>query len=140
MDRGLSKSLKKAFFSFLNSVPLIIKSNRGLEQQTSCFLFTKQVQKNSLISGVYSFYYLIKFYDVIWSGLWVIPKIMFANSCKPVHDIMNYSTFINPFESEKCWKKGKKYKNIYLENEKSFLDEIKRIFHSFLNGYHLVKE
>ena len=27
----------------------------------------------------------------------------------------------------------------YLENEKSFLDEIKNIFHSFLKGYHLIK-
>ena len=36
-------------------------------------------------------------------------------------------------------KSGKrKYKNEYLENEKSFLDEIKNIF-QFLKGYHLVK-
>ena len=44
-----------------------------------------------------------------------------------------YSTFICPFESEKCGKAPKKYKNlnIYLENEKSFLDEIKSVFYSF---------
>ena len=35
-------------------------------------------------------------------------------------------------------KRGRwKYKN--LDNEKSFLDEIKNIFYSFLKGYHLVK-
>ena len=27
----------------------------------------------------------------------------------------------------------------YLENEKSFLDEIKIVFHTFLKGYHLVR-
>ena len=27
----------------------------------------------------------------------------------------------------------------YLENEKRFLDETKSIFHSFLKGYHLMK-
>ena len=53
-----------------------------------------------------------------------------ANLCKPIHDIINYSTFICPFESGKCGKEGKKSQK-YLENEKSFLDEIKNIFHSF---------
>ena len=45
---------------------------------------------------------------------------------------INYSTFISPFESGKCGKERKKFKKFeYLENEKSFLDEIKNIFHSF---------
>ena len=40
-----------------------------------------------------------------------------------------------PFESGKCGKEGKKSQKIeYLENEKSFLDEIKNIFHSFLRA------
>ena len=46
------------------------------------------------------------------------------------HDI-NYSTSICPFESGKCGKEGKKSQFEYLKNEKSFLDEIKNIFHSF---------
>ena len=55
-----------------------------------------------------------------------------ANLCKPIHDIINYSTSICPFESEKCGKKGKKLQRFeYLENETSFLDEPKNIFHSF---------
>ena len=43
-------------------------------------------------------------------------------------------------------KEIQKYRNTeiltfeYLENEKSFLDEIKSIFHSFLKGYHLVEK
>ena len=76
-------------------------------------------------------YYLTKFDDIIQSGFCVIPKITSANLCKPIHDI-NYSTSICPFESGKCGKEGKKLQKLeYLENEKSFLDEIKNIFHSF---------
>ena len=49
-----------------------------------------------------------------------------------VHDIINYSSFICPFEFGKCGKEGKKLQKFeYLENEKSFLDEIKNISHSF---------
>ena len=48
--------------------------------------------------------------------------------CKSVHGIINYS-FICPFEPGKCGKEGKKLQKFeYLENEKSFLDEIKNIF------------
>ena len=57
-----------------------------------------------------------------------------------MQDIINYSTSICPFE---CGKSGKEEEKIqkfeYLENEKSFLDEIKSIF-QFLKGYHLVKK
>ena len=34
-------------------------------------------------------------------------QITSANLCKPIHDIINYSTFTCPFESEKCGKEGK---------------------------------
>ena len=51
---------------------------------------------------------------------------------KSIHDIINYSTSICRFESGKCGKHGKKSQRFeYLENEKSFFDEIKNIFHSF---------
>ena len=56
---------------------------------------------------------------------------MSVNLRKPIHDIINYYTFICPFESEKFGKEGKKLQDIeYLENKKSFLDEMKNIFHS----------
>ena len=46
-----------------------------------------------------------------------------------MHDIINYSTSICPFESGKCGKEeAKLQKSEYLENEKSFLDEIKTFF------------
>ena len=47
----------------------------------------------------------------------------------------NYYTFICPFESEKFGKEGKKLQKIeYLENAKSFLDEMKNIFNSILRA------
>ena len=77
-------------------------------------------------------YYLTKFDDITLSSFRVIPKITSANLCKSIHDIINYSTSIWPFEFGKCGKEGKKLQKFeYLENEKSFLDEIKNIFHSF---------
>ena len=51
---------------------------------------------------------------------------------KPIHDIINYSTSICPFESGKCGKEDEKLQKFeYLENQKSFLDEIKNIFRRF---------
>ena len=73
---------------------------------------------------------LTKFDDVMWSSFWVIPKITSANLCKSIYDIINYSTFIYLFESgEKEGKKSQKFE--YFKNKKSFLDEIKNIFHSY---------
>ena len=62
----------------------------------------------------------------------LILKITSANLCKPIYDIINYSTYICPLESGNCGKEGKKLQKFeYLYNEKSFLDEIKNIFHIF---------
>ena len=52
--------------------------------------------------------------------------------CMPIYEIINYLTFIFPFESGKCGKEGKNIQKLeYFENEKSFLDEINSIFHRF---------
>ena len=57
-----------------------------------------------------------------------------------MHDIINYSTSICPFESGKSGKEEEKIQKFeYRVNEKIFLDEIKSIF-QFLKGSHLVKE
>ena len=73
------------------------------------------------------------------SNFRVFPKITSVYLCKPIHDITNYSTSTCPFEFGKCKKEGEKLQKFeYLENEKSFLDEIKNIFHIFLKSYHLV--
>ena len=72
-------------------------------------------------------YYLTKFDGVIQSSFWVIPNTPSASLCKPIHDIINYSTSVCPFESGKCGKEEEKLQKYeYLENEKSFLDEIKK--------------
>ena len=57
----------------------------------------------------------------------MIPKITSANLCKPIHDFINYSTSICPFQSGKCGEEGKKLQKFeYLENEEIFFDEIKK--------------
>ena len=68
-------------------------------------------------------YYLTKFDDVIYSGFCIILKFKSANLCKPIYDIINYSTSICPSESGKCGKDGKKVQTFEnLEKGKSFLD------------------
>ena len=52
-----------------------------------------------------------------------------------MHDIINYSASICPFESGKSGKKEEKIQIFeYLENEKSFLDEIKILFFIVFEG------
>ena len=59
----------------------------------------------------------------------MITKLTPANLCKPIHDIINYSTSICPFESGKWGKKaGKLQKVEYLESKNSFSDGVKNIF------------
>ena len=49
-----------------------------------------------------------------------------------MYNVINYFTSICLFESGKSGKKEKKIQKFeYLKNEKSFLDEIKNIFHNF---------
>ena len=77
-------------------------------------------------------YYLTQFDDLILSGVPISRKITSANLCKPIHDIKNYSTSAFPFESGKCGKEGEKLQKIeYIENKKSFFDEVENIFPSF---------
>ena len=57
-------------------------------------------------------YYPTNFDDVMKSSFSVIPKITSGNLCKPIHEIINYSTFICSSECEKCRKEGKNYKNL----------------------------
>ena len=106
----------------------ILKNKRGLELVTVALRLPNKFRKIPLLV----IYYQTKFDDIIWSGFWVIPKTTSANFCKTIHDIINYSTSNCPFESGNSGKEGKKSQKFeYLKNEKSFLDEIKNIFHSF---------
>ena len=106
----------------------VIKNKRGLELVTVALQVTKQVHKNFFIS--YTLSDQVWWCNIKWF-FWVIRKITSANLSKPIHDIINYSPSICPFESGKCGKEGEKLQNFkYLKNKKSFLDEIKNIFHS----------
>ena len=133
MKEDYQKHLKKANFVFLpNPVPFNVQSyqkqKRLLTSDQSLFKLRTKFRKIALLV----IYYLTKFDDVIESSCWCFSKITSANLCKPIHDIINYFTYICPFVSGKCGKEGKKYKKFeYLENETSSLDEIKNAFHSF---------
>ena len=129
MKEDYQKALKKVILFFLpNPVPL---NRKNFQKQkgpgtSDHSLFRLQSKFRKLL--LLDLYYLTKCDDVIESGFWVILKITSANLWKPNYDIMNYCRF----ESGKCGKEGKKLQKFeYLENEKSFLDEIKNIFHSF---------
>ena len=70
--------------------------------------------------------------QVWWCNIKQFLNYSKANLCKPIGDIINYSSFICPFE---LGKEGEKNTNFgYLENVKRFLDEIKSIFHKFFEG------
>ena len=106
----------------------IIKNQRDLELETS----PSSGYKTSSKKVLYELYIIWPSLMLEWSGFWVILKITPSNLCKPMHDVINYSTSICPFESGKSGKEEKKIQKFeYLEIENIFLDELKSIFHSF---------
>ena len=132
MKDDYQKALKKSTLFFLsNPVPFNGQSYQKQKGSgTSHQPFLRPWNKFRKIP-LFVIYYLTKFDDVMWSSFWVIAKIASVNLCKSIHDMIKYSTFC-PFESGKCGKEGKKLQKIeYLKSEKSFLDEIKSIFHTF---------
>ena len=122
------KALKKSTLFFLsNSVPFngqsYLKQKGSGSSDQSLFRLRNKFRKIPL----FVIYYLTKF-NAMWNSFWVIAKIASANLCNTIHDIINYSTSICPL----YLKERKKFQKIeYLKNEKSFLDEIKGIFHCF---------
>ena len=69
----------------------------------------------------------------VWIGsemrTWHNKNIQSANLCKSIYDIINYSTTICLFKSGNCGKEAEKLQKCeYLQNEKSFLGEMKNIF------------
>ena len=86
--------MKEDYQKALNKLTLFFLSNPAP--------FNGQIIKNKKMSRNKDqlLFKLTKF-DVI------IPKITSAHLCKPIHDIINYSTSICPIESGKCGKEGK---------------------------------
>ena len=129
--RGLSKSLKKLynFISFWTQFLLmdkVIKNKRGMELVTS---HSSGHQKTPL----FVIYYLNKFDDVYSVKQFLsyskthICKFMQVNSW--YHKLFHFPL---SFWIWKLWKGRGKITKIWIsENEKSFLDEVKNIFHSF---------
>ena len=70
-------------------------------------------------------HHLTKFNDVIYTAVFqLFQKITSANLEKPIHDSIDYSTFICPFESGKGGKEGEKLQKFdYLQNEKSIFND-----------------
>ena len=133
MKKDYQKALKKFTLFFLSN-PVFFNGQSYQKQKgpgtsnQSLFRLQNKFRKVPFLV----IYYLTKFDDIIKSGFWIIPKITSANLFKTIHDTINYSTSICPFKSGKRRKEEKKLlKREYLENKKSFLEEIKSIFHSF---------
>ena len=58
-------------------------------------------------------------FDVlIQSGFWVIPKIAFANLCKPIHDVIIIPISFDPLNLETVKKEGKKYERLNISRTK----------------------
>ena len=118
MKEDYQKALKKLFSFFLsNPVPFngqsYLKQKGPRSRDHSLFRLQNKFRKISLLVT----YYLNKFDDIIQSGFWVIPKIVSANLCKPIHGIINYSSSICPSESGKSGK-GKNTKNVNISRTK----------------------
>ena len=142
MKGNYQKPLKKLILFFiLNPVPFegqsYIKQKELGTSDQSLFRLPDKFKKNFVIS------YLLS--DQVW---WCNIKRFLSYSktctCKFIqvnswhHKLFHFHFF---FWIWKGWKGRRKItKTEYLENEKSFLDEIKSIFQSFWRGYHLVKK
>ena len=133
MKSDHQKPLKKLTLYFLsNPVPFNGQNFEKLKGSGTGDLLLFRLRNKFTKISLLVIYYLTKFDGVIQSGFSVIRNITSANLCKPIHGIINYSISVCPFESGKCGKEEQKLQKFeYLENEKSFLDEIKNIFHSF---------
>ena len=122
------KKVKKVnFIFFFQTLSLLMAKimKKGLETSDQLLFRLKSQFRNIPLLVMY---YLTKFDDGKEQFL-SYSKNYIHYLCKPIHDIIKYSTFVCPFESGKFGKEGKKF--AYLVNEKSFLDEIKSIFLSF---------
>ena len=97
----------------------IIKNKRGLELVTG----HSSGYKTSSEKFLYKLY-------IIWPSLMIQYKVVFELFQK-LH-LQIYASQFMTLQIWKVWKgRGKIQKFKYLENEKSFLDEVKNIFHSF---------
>ena len=135
MKENYQKPLKTTLFFLSNPVSFNGQSYQKQKRPGSSDMWLSRLwNKFTKISSLV-IYYLTKFDGVIQSSFWVIPNIAHWNLCKPIHDIMT-SWIIHELSFvllnlESVESKRKNYKNLNISRKKSFLDEIKNIFHSF---------
>ena len=102
MKEDYQKALENVTFFLLSSPVPFNRQNYQKQKRPGTsdqWLFTLRNKFRKIPLLV--MYYLTKFDDLIL-------KITSANLCKPIYDIINYSTSICPFESGKCGKEGEK--------------------------------
>ena len=99
------KALKKSILFFLpNPAPFNGQSYQKQKGIGTSGQSPFRLQNNFRKIPLLVIYYLTKFDDIILGSFWVIPKFTSADLCKPIHEIINYSTSICSSVSAKCGK------------------------------------
>ena len=106
--KRIIKKPEKSLLFLLNLVPFNRQSYQKQKGSGTTDQSLFKLQNKFKNIPLFTIYFLIKCDDVMYSCFWVILKFSSENLCKPVHDIINHSTSICPFESRKCGKEGKK--------------------------------
>ena len=131
--RIIKYSLKSWLYFFLQTQSLlmkkVVKNKKDLELLTLALQVTKQVHKNLFIS------YNAILSDQVWCNIKQVLSYSKNSICKFMQANSWHRKLFHfhlSFKSEKCRREGKKLQKIEgLEDEKSFLDGTKNIFHSF---------
>ena len=133
-ERGLSKSLKKVniyFFFWTQSLLMdkVIQIKKGLELVTSCSLGYKTSTEKFLYLLCIMWQSLMMYYEAVFELLQKLHLEIYGSQFM-THKLFHFHL---SFWIWNIWrKKTEKFLKIeYVENEKSFLDEIKNIFYSF---------
>ena len=115
----------------------VIKNKRGLELVTSRSSGHETSSEKFLNSFRKIPYFYILSGQVWWCNIKQFLSYSKYSICKlmQVNSWHKLSTSTGPFQPGKCGEEGEKTQKFkYLENEKSFFDEIKIIFHRLLKA------
>ena len=128
---------QKEFLACNGCFGLFSKIKKGSGASFWCNVFYKSVSYLIL-------YQLTKFQCHTLFVLKISNKMCYLGIIQTADDVTNLKSFFGPTsktmtDREKKGGKMKIQKSGYLENEKIFLDEIKKHFSQFLKGFHLVK-
>ena len=137
--RGLSKKCKKFFkerFFLSNLVTFYRQLNKIQKSSGTSYQSIFRFQKKPFPM----IYHLEKFAYLTVSGLWTIPKITFANLCRPIHDGIIILVSPGPLNLKFVHRKGKKNRKIWIFWVwKELFTEHTKIFFISLKCFLLVK-